>query len=191
MARLYLVVLHHLVTNKHGSVVTTAPIGPDVHDIARACATYGVERYYVATPLERHRAFVTRMVDHWTVGLGAAYNPDRKAAMEFIEVVVGMEEAVQAAEERSGLRPITVATSARQGSATLSFEDFRRSLKDGGGAYLLVLGTGSGLAEEVLEACDERLEPIVGPSAYNHLPVRSAAAIILDRLREVRYTSAD
>lgn len=191
MAGLYLAVLHHPVTNKHGSVVTTAPIGPDVHDIARTCATYGVERYYVATPLERHRAFVSRMVDHWTAGLGAAYNPDRKAAMELIEVVEDLEGAVRAVEERSGLRPITVATSARQASATISFGDLRRGLKDDGGAYLLVFGTGSGLAEEVMEACDERLEPVVGPSAYNHLPVRAAAAIILDRLREVRYTSAD
>jgi len=30
---------------------------------------------------------------------------------------------------------------------------------------------------------DAALEPIVGPTEYNHLSVRSAVSIILDRLR--------
>ena len=34
-----------------------------------------------------------------------------------------------------------------------------------------------GLADEVLERADARLEPILGPTDYNHLSVRAAAAI--------------
>lgn len=191
MARFYVVVLHHPVTNKHGTVVTTAPVGPDIHDISRSCATYGVERYYVATPLERHRIFVQRMVDHWTVGHGASYNPDRKAALGIVEVVESLEEAIKAVESSSGLRPLTVATTAQEGRTTITFEGLRRRLQAVGQPFLLVFGTGSGLVDEVLSSCDECLEPILGPTPYNHLPVRAAVAIILDRLKAVRYTSAN
>jgi hypothetical protein len=44
------------------------------------------------------------------------------------------------------------------------------------------LGTGWGLTEECFSAADFILEPIAGNGSYNHLSVRSAAAIMLDRL---------
>jgi hypothetical protein len=47
---------------------------------------------------------------------------------------------------------------------------------------VLVLGTAWGLSEDFILAADYVLEPIVGTSDYNHLSVRSAAAIIFDRL---------
>jgi hypothetical protein len=46
---------------------------------------------------------------------------------------------------------------------------------------LLLLGTGWGLTETVLAQADHVLEPIMGRTDYNHLSVRSAAAIIFDR----------
>jgi len=45
-----------------------------------------------------------------------------------------------------------------------------------------MFGTGFGLASEVLDKADYILDPITGVNGYNHLPVRSAVAIILDRL---------
>lgn len=48
--------------------------------------------------------------------------------------------------------------------------------------YLILLGTGWGMPPELVESCDYILEPILGPGDYNHLSVRNAAAIILDRL---------
>lgn len=47
---------------------------------------------------------------------------------------------------------------------------------------LLVFGTGHGLAPEVLEGCDAILRPLRWMDGYNHLSVRAAAAIIMDRL---------
>jgi hypothetical protein len=47
---------------------------------------------------------------------------------------------------------------------------------------LLIFGTGWGIAEEIVNRADHRLEPIKGVENYNHLAVRSAAAIILDRI---------
>ena len=45
-----------------------------------------------------------------------------------------------------------------------------------------MFGTGWGLAEEVFAAADATLAPVVGAGEYNHLSVRSAVAIVLDRL---------
>ena len=47
--------------------------------------------------------------------------------------------------------------------------------------YLVLFGTGWGLKEEI-EKADVILHPIEADSDYNHLSVRSAVAIILDRL---------
>ena len=48
--------------------------------------------------------------------------------------------------------------------------------------HLLVFGTGWGLEKGIVERADIILAPIDGLSGYNHLPVRAAIAIILDRL---------
>ena len=50
----------------------------------------------------------------------------------------------------------------------------------------MVLGTGWGLSPEVMARADLRLAPVQGPSYYNHLSVRAAAAVILDRLLGTR-----
>jgi hypothetical protein len=48
--------------------------------------------------------------------------------------------------------------------------------------HLLVFGTAWGLAEAFISEADYILEPITGSPDYNHLSVRTAAGIILDRL---------
>ena len=50
---------------------------------------------------------------------------------------------------------------------------------------LLLFGTGYGMAPELIEHADIRLPAIVGPGGigdYNHLSVRAAAVIVMDRL---------
>jgi hypothetical protein len=48
---------------------------------------------------------------------------------------------------------------------------------------LLVFGTGYGVENQCIrDESDGILEPIRGLSTYNHLSVRSAAAIIIDRV---------
>jgi hypothetical protein len=45
-----------------------------------------------------------------------------------------------------------------------------------------LLGTGWGLADTMIPSVSRVLAPIEGASDWNHLSVRSAAAVILDRL---------
>ena len=49
---------------------------------------------------------------------------------------------------------------------------------------MILFGTGWGLAPAVLDQADVFLAPLKGahPEGYNHLSVRAACAIILDRL---------
>ena len=72
-------------------------------------------------------------------------------------------------------------TSARKYTGAVSFK-FLRSRIEEGENLIICFGTGWGLTEEFIRSADYILEPIRGTTDYNHLSVRSAAAIILDRL---------
>jgi len=76
-----------------------------------------------------------------------------------------------------------VATDARLYPNTIEYGELRRRLEETEDVFLLLFGTGWGLLKEDMEKADYILKPIYGFGEYNHLSVRSAAAIILDRLR--------
>jgi tRNA (guanine37-N1)-methyltransferase len=46
----------------------------------------------------------------------------------------------------------------------------------------LAFGTGWGMSESLLESFEAVVEPIAGRGGFNHLSVRSAVAIALDRI---------
>ena len=77
---------------------------------------------------------------------------------------------------------LTVATDASWQDNAIPYRKMRELLLDPPQPYLLVFGTGWGLTREVLETSDYVLAPIEGISDYNHLSLRAATAIILDRL---------
>jgi hypothetical protein len=183
----YAALVHGPVRNKNGEPVTTAVTGLNVHDIARAVKTYGGKGYYLVTPLPAQQALVARMIGHWRTGHGAAYNPTRKDALDGVRVTDTLAAAVADIEAVEGLPPRVVATSARPapGVAPVSFAALREALETGPEPVLLVFGTGWGLTPEALAAVDALLPPIhgpQGPEGFNHLSVRAAVAVVLDRL---------
>ena len=173
--------MHYPVVNKAGDVITAAVTNLDLHDISRAVRTYGVQKFYVITPLSDQQALVGQIVSHWVQGMGATYNPDRREALELIQVENSIEEVIKKIHITCGERPKTVATSAKMGPRNIGFHDFRKMLESGA-PYIIMLGTAWGLTEEFISSADYVLQPIQGSTDYNHLSVRSAAAIILDRL---------
>jgi len=183
MADLYLALLHHPVYDKNGAVVTTAVTNMDVHDFGRLARTYDVRAFYVATPVAALRRLVERIMRHWDTGPGATYNHTRKEALALARLANDLDAVVADIEREQGVLPRLVATSAREGGRRLSFPDLRRRLREESRPELLVFGTGWGLTAEVLDRVDDLLEPIRGTDGWNHLSVRSAAAVILDRLR--------
>lgn len=177
---LYVALIHYPVINKNGQVIASAVTNLDLHDISRISKTYGVKAFYAVTPLADQKDLVEKIRSHWTDGAGSQYNPMRHEALELIRVKDSLEEAVEHISSTGGGIPKTVATSARSYERNISHDEFRKLLA-GNDPYLLIFGTAWGLSEELIAKADYILEPIRGNSDYNHLPVRAAAAIILDR----------
>jgi hypothetical protein len=181
-ANLAIALLHHPVYNKRRELVTTALTNLDLHDIARSSRTFGLDRFYIVTPSLEQRRLAERIAGHWQEGWGATYNPDRREALSIVKVCTTLQQAV--AEYQTGFTvPVrTVITGAAQRSNSIDCASLRQRLAEPRNPHLLLLGTGWGLTEECFQAADFILEPIAGAGSYNHLSVRSAAAILLDRL---------
>jgi len=181
MPKLYVALIHYPVVDKNGNIIASAVTNLDLHDISRTARTYGLSSFYVVTPLEDQQELVQRIISHWTNGIGATYNPKRRRALELIRVKNSFSEVLEQVADKEHDYPITIATCARKYPKNISYEKFRAMLNNGK-PYVLALGTAWGLAEEFLSEADYVLDPIVGTADYNHLSVRSAAAIMLDRL---------
>ncbi len=181
-ADLDIVLLHHPVTNKSGETIGSAVTNLDLHDIARVARTYGVNNYYVATPYEDQHELINEITVHWLRGHGATYNPARKEALALVKTAYSLDAVIDEINERTGASPFLVTTSARKRKNEVQYEDLRYHLLNNVSPVLLLFGTAHGIADEVMEKADAALPPICGNSTYNHLSVRSAVSIILDRL---------
>lgn len=180
-SRLYVALVHYPVIDKNGKTIASAVTNLDLHDIARVCRTYGVKTFYVITPLDDQKVLVNRILGHWTNGVGGKYNPKRQQALERVRVKTTFGEIVADITEREGHRPKTVATSARRHAGSLSYPRLRDMLTEPV-PFVLAFGTAWGLSESFLADADFTLDPLAGAGKYNHLSVRSAVSIILDRL---------
>ncbi|MGH7797882.1 MAG: RNA methyltransferase, partial [Candidatus Binatia bacterium] len=181
-ATLYVALLHHPVYDKNGQVVTTAVTNMDIHDIARSGCTYGLRGFFVITPVKALQRLALKIIDHWVTGYGSQYNATRKEALALARICDSLDDAIIAIERETGEKPILVATSARRSKERASFAALRDVLHTETRPFLILLGTGWGLTEAILLQSDYVLEAVEGHGDYNHLSVRSAAAIILDRL---------
>ena len=173
--------LHYPVYDRNRRTVVSAITNLDIHDIARAARTFGLVRYYVVTPASEQQRLARQIIGHWQEGYGATYNLKRKAALDLVTVKATLDDVLRDFEAEYGIAPRLVATGAAA-AATVTYSGFREQLNVSASPHLLLFGTGWGLADEVMAAADVILPPVKGPGEYNHLSVRSAVAIILDRL---------
>jgi len=180
--RLYIGLVHFPVYNKNREKIASAITNFDIHDLSRLARTYGAKRLFIITPLKNQHVLAERISAHWTSGYGAGYNVHRKEALETINVVKDLEAAVDAIRETEGEDPLLVTTDAsRRSGRGINYSDLR-GLLDSERTVFLIFGTAWGLHEDILEMSDFILDPIEGNTDYNHLSVRTAAGIILDRL---------
>ena len=180
-ARAYVALLHHPVYDKRRRVVATAITNLDIHDIARACRTFGLGGFFLTTPIAAQRDLGSRIIAHWRGGFGAVYNERRKEALDTVTIASDLDEVRARVRDLAGAEPITCATCARP-RGTLTEAQLLGEVRSSGRPLLLLFGTGWGLTDEVLGGVDRVLRPIRGGTDYNHLSVRSAVAIVLDRL---------
>ena len=167
--------------DKRGDIITSAVTNLDLHDISRAVKTYGIKSFYVVTPLADQQSLVKKIISHWTRGYGAAYNPARRTALELIKIKDTIADVAEDIKGIESINPKTIVTSARKYPTSTGYQPLRDILK-GGRPHLLIFGTAWGLAEPFISEADYILDPIRGTTDYNHLSVRTAAGIIMDRL---------
>lgn len=180
--RLYMGLVHFPVYNKNNEKITSAITTLDIHDLARLARTYDVRRFFVVTPLVEQQRLARRILTHWIEGYGGRYNRHRKEALECVSVAESLEAAITRIHEMEGEPPITIATDAAdQKERCISWIDARQAIWNNH-VVALIFGTAWGLHEEVIRQADRVLAPVPGKRGYNHLSVRTAAAIILDRL---------
>ncbi len=176
--------VHHPVRIEGKKAGTSSLTNLDIHDIARISASYEMGPFHVVTPLEDQLRLLRDIVRHWVDGPGTAGHPDRARALSLVSPAASIEEAVAAIKARTGFRPLVLASSAqwpkgKNAPAPLVPSDVRRMLA--AGPVMLCLGTALGLSDDAVRLCDGQLRPLRFLS-YNHLSVRSAAAILADRI---------
>ena len=189
-SNIHLALVHFPVYNKSGEVIVSSVTTLDVHDISRVCRTYGVGTFYVITPLKTQQELLERLVSHWLTGHGAEYNPTRKEALLKTVVKNNLDEVVKEITEETGIKPCVIVTGARQAPQSIGYEALKKELKQEK-SHLLVFGTGWGLEKNLIKNADHSLVPIEGINGFNHLPVRGAISIILDRLLGLRELPVD
>lgn len=180
--RSYVALVHHPVYDKNHKVVATSVTNLDIHDIARACRTYGLGAYYLVHPVGAQRELTRRIIAHWQTTEGMAQNELRSAALSLLRVSPSIEEVIREIQDSHQVPPLVVATSARSRPPVLSEQQIFHAANQTDRPLLLLFGTGWGLVDEWLDKADSLMSPIMGPSDYNHLAVRTAVGIILDRL---------
>jgi len=174
--------IHWPIKDKAGNTVCTNVTNLDVHDIARACRVYGVDRYYIINPMKEQLIFVSRMLEFWRSERGAGYNPMRRTALTMVHTAHSLEEAKQ--DWGGDIELITTSARAIEGSPGLGFKELKDEMLSGDvKKYFLLFGTGFGLESSVYQGT-RVLEPIKSlyEEEYRHLSVRSAVSICLDRL---------
>jgi len=188
-ARTHIALVHHPVVDRTGKVVTSSLTNFDIHDIARGALTYGLAAYHIVTPVTSQREKAAHIASLWLDEIPAKKPPttgSRAGALALVRTADSVETVLAELAAEYGRPPLVVATSARDASfpaaARRTPDELRAEATLDPAPLLILLGTGWGLADVLIPAVSRVLAPIEGASDWNHLAVRSAAAILLDRL---------
>jgi len=189
--RTHVALVHHPVVDRTGKVVTTSVTNFDIHDLARSTLTYGLAAYHIVTPVTSQREKAEHIANLW---LDPEQTPVRKppvsgsraGALALVRTADSIETVLAEITAEYGRPPLVVATSARgesfpEAARRTPIELVAEASLDPA-PLLILLGTGWGLADVLIPSVSRVLAPIEGGSDWNHLSVRSAAAVIFDRL---------
>lgn len=182
MADLFLALVHYPVYNRNMKVITSSVTNFDIHDIARTAKTYNIKKYFLIHPQKNQAELIEKVISYWQEEPAKSYNPDRSKALSIVECKETIEEAINEIVALTGKKPITVATDAGTYPNNVGYRKMRETIQEGDAPILLLFGTAFGVDKETMASFDYILEPVYGCCDYNHLCVRSAVAIILDRL---------
>ncbi len=185
----------HYAVLLHGDILLKDPNSPqgvrvgsssvtsfDLHDIARSSLTYGLKNYFIVTPLKDQQRVVQTLLDFWNTGPGVYYNEHRHQAVGRVRLLSCLDDVIRDITVQEGRAPLLIATSARDVPhiQKITYYD-QAEVWQHDRPVLFLFGTAKGIAPHVIDRCDYLLGPIQGMGEFNHLSVRSAAAIVFDR----------
>jgi hypothetical protein len=174
--------IHYPVLGKDGKIVSSAVTNLDVHDIARTARSYKIKKYYIVTNLPAQQEVVKAVLNYWMGGAGREYNISRTEALQLVELKSYIEDVLDAIKQDTGKEPLLFFTSAKKRPNSISYEEGAEIIRKTERPVLILFGTSWGMPQEIADMCHYVLEPVRKKSDYNHLSVRAAAAIIIDRL---------
>lgn len=179
----YVALMHNDIDLKEGRIGHTSVTSIDIHDIARSSTTYGIETFFIVTSLLDQQKMVEKMLSFWVdEKIGGDYNNNRHEAVRSVQLKSELDDVIAAIEAREGKKPLIIGTSARDSDIAKIVSYFDQEIVwQHDRPILFLFGTGSGMSEGLLNRCDYMLPPLQGFSDFNHLSVRSAVAIILDK----------
>ena len=184
---IYMGIVHYPVLNKTGETITSGITNLDVHDCSRSALTFGIKKFFLIHPNERQKEIFENILDFWKTELAAFYNKHRVAALKIINFTKTIDDTVNLIKNQEGHDPIIITTTAASYDGQIAFSDMKKMINSSKRPILLLFGTGNGLHKSVHHSADYTLVPIKGIGKYNHLSVRSAVAIVLDRLLSDEY----
>lgn len=186
----YVVLMHDQVLLEEGREGTSSVTSIDIHDIARSSSTYGIKKYFIVTPLEDQQRIVNKLLSFWEGPVGIDYNPARHEAVGRVCLVASLDEAIEKIKQLEASEPILISTAAKRytnlQSKLITYFDQSKVWAEKR-PVLFIFGTARGLSQTVLSRTDYLLMPIEGFTNFNHLSVRSAVAVILDRWLGINY----
>jgi tRNA (guanine37-N1)-methyltransferase len=178
----YIVLMHSQVNTKDENSGHTSVASIDIHDIARSSAMYGIKKYFLVTELEDQFKIIETFLKFWQSDVGLNYNQSRFNAVSRVSAVTTIDNVINEIEAIENAKPLIITTSAKDHPFGQKIDYQSQGLVwKHNRPVLIVLGTGQGLNNDIMQRSDFILTPITGMTGYSHLSVRSAAAIILDR----------
>jgi hypothetical protein len=175
---LYVALVHFPVKNRLGEEIASTLDVFDFSDLGRLSLAYPLANVLWINPLASQREAFDRMSAH-------ANDPERdvesRGSFEKLKWFNTLEEARLWVEKDAGARAWTVATTALHRPDSVTFVQVRHALAQAK-PVLLLFGKAWGLAPAVIASADAVLTPIDEGTGFNHLSVRTAVAIVVDRL---------
>ncbi len=179
----FIALLHYPAMDRDGRLIVTSFTTMDLHDIARPARTYEVSRFYIVQPIDGQRLVIKRQLDYWLSDEGKRANPTRYDVVKMVRLKYTLDEVIEELHQERGRRPLLVGTDARTYPNTVGYRELSEEIRTHRERdYLILFGTGYGIPPDMMRTFDYILEPVYGAGDWNHLSVRNAAAIILDRL---------
>ncbi len=181
-SQVHLVLRHDNVLGRGDAPIHASVTQIDLHDFCRLCYTYGLGGFHCVTEIEAQHKICAEILRFWQEGYGKDYNPDRVRALDSLHLHHSFDSLLDFFGASGGPAPLLIGTSAQEQEKKLDFGSFSSIIERSGRPAVIQFGTSWGLSPGQLRRCDWVLPPIVGHNGYNHLSVRCAAAIIVDRL---------